>query len=78
MPKYLYSADTTPANGAQISADTGEIVHVHTSSEAEAREYATCLRNLLTDADTTGDLPAELETFGNLHGKAVRVHVSVG
>ena len=74
MSLYLYSHDTTPATAARISADRGEVVHVHCPDAATAHDYSVALRSILAGSNTTGDLPAELETFGDLDGAPVRVH----
>jgi hypothetical protein len=77
MAQYLYSNDTSPANAAQISADSGEIVHVECVDASSAHAYARRLRVLLAESNTSGDLPAELETVGTLDGAPVRVHCSI-
>ena len=78
MSTYLYNHDITPANAAQISADSGEIVHVDCGTQEVRREYAEELRLELDDDSESGGGQAELEIVGTLDGKDVRVHLSLG
>jgi hypothetical protein len=77
MSIYLYTYDTTPANAAQISADSGEIVHVDCATNTARREYADALLLELEDENESGGGDAELEIVGTLNGQDVRVHLAI-
>jgi len=72
MSKFLYSHDTSPSCAAQISADSGEIVHVQCD---DRKAYALELLAIVDDYEESGGGLAETEITGAYDGEDIRIHL---
>jgi hypothetical protein len=77
VPKYQYAEDTTPDGAITISADFGEIVHIHCEDEVHRTTYACELRRLLNTSNQYGGGDAALEVVGTYLGASVRILLSL-
>jgi len=75
--RMFYSNDTLAQNAIDISAGSGEIVHVQCPSRDSAVFYVQELKHRLEDEEEFGSLKQEIEIVGKSEGKQVHVHVSI-
>lgn len=79
MSKTINANETTAADAARMSADTGEIVRVRCNSIAHRSEFAAAVSAAIDNDDCFGgdDAESEMEVVGDIDGEDVRVHLIV-